>query len=169
MGEHMAYPVLAIVAAATVQAAAPPPLALTCLGAGTANKGSAVTVHTNTEVSGMVGTTIVSGSDTGTSTVFIPRHEGYSDQVDIRLFSGDDKIRLPRTTLPLFHGGAEGWFRLKKVVADVRAIRAEAVVNFMNHPKIYIDRVTGTISISGKGGNYSGQCEVIDANAPAKF
>jgi hypothetical protein len=39
----------------------------------------------------------------------------------------------------------------------------------MNNPKVYIDRVTGTISISGRAGDYSGQCEVIDTTAPAKF
>jgi hypothetical protein len=71
--------------------------------------------------------------------------------------------------LPPLHGGTDGWFKLKNVKTDERTIRAEAAVNFMNHPKVYIDRVTGTISISGKAGDYSGQCEVLEASAPAKF
>ena len=39
----------------------------------------------------------------------------------------------------------------------------------MNNPKVYIDRVTGTISISGRAGDYSGQCQAVQADAPAKF
>jgi hypothetical protein len=40
----------------------------------------------------------------------------------------------------------------------------------INHSgKVFIDRVTGTISISGKAGDYTGQCQAIDPNAAAKF
>lgn len=84
----------------------------------------------------------------------------------MRLFGGDDRIRLPRTMLPPLRGGKEGWFKLKNVVADARSIRASAAVNIISNPKVFIDRVTGTISISGKAGDYSGQCEVIDTTKP---
>ena len=76
---------------------------------------------------------------------------------------------MPRTMLPPLHGGQAGWFKLKNVVADARSIRASAAVNFMNNPKVFIDRVTGTISISGRAGDYAGQCQVIDTNAAPKF
>jgi hypothetical protein len=156
--------------AAMPQAAAPrAPLNLTCGGTGTANKVSRVSGQTDVHMSGMVGTTMVSGNGYGTTTVNIPREQAFEDQVDVRLFSGDDRIRLPRTMLPGWHGGENGWFRLKNVVADERSIHAEAYVNLLNHPKVYIDRVTGTISISGKSGDYSGGCQVIPADAPAKF
>lgn len=97
------------------------------------------------------------------------RQQGFEDQVDVRLFSGDDRIRLPRTMLPVAHGGRDGWFKLKDVEADARSIRAKASVNFINSPKVYIDRVTGSISISGRHGDFTGQCQAYDANAPAKF
>lgn len=151
------------------QAPAQQPLNLTCLGAGEANKVTAHSAYSYGSMSGMVGTTPVSGSGSATTTVYGTRQEGFSDQVDVRLFSGDDRIRMPRTMLPLFHGGADGWFRLKNVIADTRSIHASVAVNFINNPKVYIDRVTGTISISGKAGDYSGQCQVIDPNVPAKF
>ena len=165
----------ALVAFAAAQAAAPAPqppqapLNLTCGGAGTANKVSHATGETNVQVSGMVGGSMVSGSGYGTTSINIPRQQGFQDQVDIRLFSGDDRIRMPRTMLPMFHGGSDGWFKLKNVKVDARAIHASVAVNFMNNPKVYIDRVTGTISISGRAGDYSGQCEAIQADAPAKF
>jgi hypothetical protein len=144
-------------------------LNLTCGGAGTANKAVAINGYSNTYVSGTVGTTPVSGGGQTNTTVYGTRQQGFEDQVDVRLFSGDDRIRLPRTLLPPLHGGSDGWFKLKNVEADARSIHASAAVNFMNNPKVYIDRVTGTISISGRAGDYSGQCEVIDSNAPAKF
>lgn len=160
---------LAVQAAAAEVTPVHQPLQLTCFGGGTANKFTMVTGSSDTHVSGMVGTTPISGSGHGTTTVTVPRQQGFSDQVDIRLFSGDDRIRLPRTILPLLRGGKEGWFKLKNVVADARTIRAKAAVNLINNPNVYIDRVTGTISIAGKAGDYSGQCQSTDLNATPKF
>ncbi len=99
----------------------------------------------------------------------IQRQQDFADQVDVRLFSGDDRIRMPRTMLPLIRGGSEGWFKLKDVKVTDRAITASAAVNFLNNPKVHIDRLTGTISINGKAGSYSGQCEAVDPNAQRKF
>jgi len=158
-----------LAALVVAQAPAQQPLQLTCFGAGTANKATARTAYSNAYVSGSVGTTPYSGSGNATTTVYGTRQQGFEDQVDVRLFGGDDKIRLPRTMLPALHGGNDGWFKLKNVVADARSIRAKAGVNFMNSPNVLIDRVTGTISISGKAGDYTGQCQVIAADAPAKF
>ena len=110
-----------------------------------------------------------SGSTSGTTTIVGKRQQGFSEQVDIRLFSGDDRIRLPRTMLPPLHGGQAGWFKLHDVVADAHTIRASAGINFMSNPKIYIDRVTGTISISGRAGDFTGQCQAFDASAAPKF
>jgi hypothetical protein len=160
---------LLLAAAAAAQAAPQQPLALTCFGGGTAKKVTVINGGSTGYVSGMVGTTPVSGTVSGSSSVVIPRSEGFSDQVDVRLFGGDDRIRLPASTIPSIHGGNAGWFRLKDVVADAHSIHAKAEVNFINKPSIYIDRVTGTISIAGKDGHYTGQCQIIDANAPAKF
>lgn len=129
------------------------PLALTCAGGGAATKASV----------GMIG-------GTGWSANVVTHHDrGFSDQVDVRLFSGDDRIRMPRTMLPRIHGGADGWFKLKNVVADARAIHGSVAVGLLNNPKLYIDRVTGRISISGKSGDYSGDCQVISADAAPKF
>ena len=145
------------------------PLNITCLGGGTANKVTVATVNSYSNFSGSVGTTPVYGSASGSGTVMGTRQQGFEDQVDVRLFSGDDRIRLPRTILPPIHGGSDGWFKLKNVQADARSIHASAAVNFMNNPKVYIDRVSGTISISGKAGDYSGQCQAVAADAAPRF
>lgn len=166
----MAFSSIALAALVAAQAGAPQaPLNITCGGAGTANKVATATANTSGNFSGNVGTAHVSGSTDSTTRMIGRRQQGFEDQIDVRLFSGDDRIRMPRTMLPAIHGGSDGWFKLKNVQVDTRSIRASAAVNFMNNPKVYIDRVTGTISISGKAGDYSGQCEAVQADAPAKF
>ena len=150
-------------------AVAQPPLNLTCVGGGTANKAAVATVNSYGNAYGNVGTTPFSASGHGSSTVMMMRHQGFEDQVDLRLFAGDDRIRMPRTMLPPLHGGADGWFKLKDVRIDDRSIKASAAVNFMNNPKVYVDRLTGTITISGKAGDFTGQCEAMDPEAPKKF
>jgi hypothetical protein len=144
-------------------------LQLTCLGSGTANKLAVATVNSNSDVYGSVGTTPFSAYGSGNSTIMGQRQQDFREQVDIRLFSGDDRIRMPRTMLPPIHGGNAGWFKLKNVVADARSIKGKAALSFMNNPNVFIDRVTGTISISGRAGDYTGQCEVIDASAAPRF
>lgn len=150
-------------------ATAQQPLNLTCFGSGTANKFASTTINSHGSFSGSVGTTPVMGSGNGSSTVVTRREQAFGDQVDIRLFGGDDRIRLPRTMLPPLHGGNDGWFKLKNLRVDARTIRGKAAVNFINSPNIFIDRVTGTISISGKAGDYSGQCQAVAADAAPKF
>lgn len=145
------------------------PLNITCVGGGTANKVAVATVDSSGSFAGNVGTTPFYGSGSSSSTVIGTRQQGFADQVDIRLFSGDDRVRLPRTILPPIHGGSDGWFKLKNVQVDARSIRASAAINFMSNPKIYIDRMTGTISISGRAGDYSGQCQAVAVDAVAKF
>jgi hypothetical protein len=129
------------------------PLNLTCAGAGIADK--------------QRGSIIAGGW--GWASMVSHHDRQFADQIDVRLFSGDDRIRIPRTMLPALHGGQDGWFKLKDVEADARSIRAHAAVAAFHNPKVYIDRVTGTISISGKSGDYSGQCQAMDPNAAAKF
>lgn len=165
----MTVSIFALAAIAAAQGPAQQPLKLTCLGAGTANKTTVHTGRSSGNVMGNIGGTPVYGTTSGTTTVYGSRSHGFEDQVDVRLFIGDDRIRLPRTMLPPIHGGEAGWFRLKNVQADARSIKASAVVNFMNNPKVHIDRVTGTISIAGKAGSYAGRCEAMQADAPAKF
>lgn len=152
-----------------LQATSTQPLNLTCFGGGSANKIAVTSVYGSNSGSGSVGTTPFSYGGSGNATAYSRRQQGFQDQVDINLFSGDDRIRMPRTMLPAIRGGKDGWFKVKNVVADSRSIRGSVAVNFINNPKLHIDRTTGTISISGKAGDYAGQCEAASPDAPAKF
>jgi len=132
---------------------------LICGGAGTAVK---------TSSSNAFGST--SNGESATATIVTRRDRDFADQVDVELDGNAGRIRLPRTMLPMLRGGKEGWFQLKNLKISDRAITANAAVNFMNNPKVHIDRVTGSISISGKNGDFSGQCEAFDpATMPKKF
>jgi hypothetical protein len=130
------------------QAATLQPLNLTCFGGGTANKPSVATVNSYGSFSGNVGSTPVYGNGNGASTIVGQRHQTFDDQVDVRLFAGDDRIRLPRTMLPPAHGGTNGWFKLKDVVADARAIRAKAAVNRPISTSIVAASMSRTVPIS---------------------
>ena len=152
-----------------LQSVSTQPLNLTCMGGGTANKITVTNVYGSTSGYGSVGSTPYSYNGSGNATAYGQRQQGFADQVDVRLFGGDDRIRMPRTMLPPIRGGSDGWFKLKNVVADARSVRAKVAVNFINSPKVFIDRVTGTISISGKAGDFAGQCEAVNGDAPAKF
>lgn len=160
--------VLAAVQAVAQPVALQPPLQLTCMGGGAANKTASMTVQTEKKKSENA-SLFDSKTDTTKKTVTQNYQQEFGDQLDIRLFSGDDRIRMPRAMVPDLHGGQGGWFKLKNVVADARSIRADIGLAFLSTPKLFIDRVTGAISISGKAGDYTGQCQVIDPNAPARF
>ena len=69
---------------------------------------------------------------------------------------------MPRTMLPPIHGGDDGWFKLKNIKIKPNEITASVGVNFINSPKLRLDRYSGAISISGKAGDYSGQCQRFD-------
>jgi hypothetical protein len=158
-------------AAAAQAGAAPPspmaPLQLTCVGAGTANKTISEKVESKSRLPAPPGQ--LSQDKTETKTISRKIQQEFADQVDVRLFSGDDRIRMPRAMLPELHGGSGGWFKLKNVTGDQRTIQAKIAVAFLVSPKLFIDRVTGIISISGDIGDYSGQCEVYDPNARPRF
>lgn len=131
---------------------------LACLGAGSANKQSysSATVQDNWGNSAW-------GQAIGTRSV------PFDDQVNVEINDDDTgRIRLPRVMLPPVHGGDDGWMKLKDVRRSDREITATAAVNFINSPKVRLDRVTGRISIDGKVGNYSGECQKFDPAAKTK-
>jgi hypothetical protein len=112
-----------------------------------------------------------SAGNSGWGQVVGRRDVPFEDQVNIDVGDGaESRIRMPRTMLPAIHGGDGGWFKLKNVKVTDAEITGSAAVNMINNPKVRIDRLTGTISIDGRSGTYSGECQAYDpANAPRKF
>lgn len=152
----MILPVLVVLLLQEPQSAR---LQLSCGGAGAANKTTTATASAYDSNGGSAYVT-AQGS----------RSEGFADQVDLWVEGAEGRIRLPRIMLPIVHGGDGGWFKLKDIRVTDDTIDASAAVNFMNNPKVHIDRRTGSISIDGKAGHYSGECERVDpASQPRRF
>lgn len=134
-------------------------LHLVCGGAGTATKPDFTFVDGSTSY----------GSEFS-ATAMGTRDRNFADEVSVRLDDADPRIRLPRSMLPPARGGKDGWFKIKNLKITDQDITGSAAVNFINNPKFRLDRITGSISISGKAGDYSGRCEPFDpATAPRKF
>ncbi len=91
------------------------PLQLTCLGAGTANKLKSTSVFGSGNQSGIIGSTLYSGNSSGSATIIGTQDRPFEDQVDLRLFNGDDRIRMPR-----YHVASDSWRERWLVQAEER-------------------------------------------------
>lgn len=126
-------------------------LNLMCFGGGAANKATSATAWGWN-----------SNGTTSTATVFGERSQGFEDQVNLRIQGNEGRLRMPRTMLPAIRGGDDGWFKLHDIKLKANEITASIGVNFINNPRLRLDRYTGAISISGRAGDYTGQCRPYD-------
>lgn len=126
-------------------------LNLICGGQGAANKPTTINAYAWD-----------SGGGSANATINGTRAVGFGDEVALWIEGGDGRLRMPRAMLPAIRGGDNGWFKLKSIVVTGREITASVAVNALNNPKMRLDRMTGSISLSGKAGDYTGGCEKFD-------
>lgn len=138
-------------------------LLLVCMGGGTAIKPDVATVDGTHSGSYDYGRGEYSGSSS--AVIQGQRTQDYADQVDIEIEGEAGRIRLPRVVLPPIRGGENGWFELRDLSLGERVIEAKAAINFLNRPRVHIDRTTGVISITGKNGTFVGRCQRAEAEA----
>ena len=93
------------------------------------------------------------------------------EMLKVRISGGSGAIQFPKDLLPLIHGSSkDGWFTFTKLNISEEEIAATFSLNFINHPSVTIDRLTGGISIAGLGGGFNGACEKFDpATMKKKF
>ncbi|SFO94150.1 hypothetical protein [Qipengyuania nanhaisediminis] len=135
-------------------------LDLICGGTGAANKIDQVDGYGS--FSGSVsnyGRHIGDVSGSTNMTITGTRRDGFGDQVALFIEDGEGRLRMPKIMLPPIRGGEDGWFKLNKIKIKENEITASISVNPFNNPKMRVDRYTGAISISGKAGDYIGQCQ----------
>lgn len=142
---------LAAISMATATPCVATDLHLICGGGGSATRVNSTNVYASD-----------SNGNSGTATITSRGSQDFEDQINVEIVNGAGRIRLPRTMLPPIHGGEGGWMRLMDIRETPNEITAKAVVNFMSRPNIRIDRISGTISISGRVGQFSGSCEAYD-------
>lgn len=126
-------------------------LHLVCSGGGTANKHHSSSVYAQNNQ-----------GNSAWGTVNSTREVGFGDQVNFDMVGDEARLRMPRSMLPVIHGGDDGYMTVKSLKVSAREITGTVAVNPINSPKVRIDRMTGQISINGKAGAYSGQCQAYD-------
>lgn len=129
-------------------------LHIICVGAGYANKIDQSTAQAWNNY-----------GDSASATIQSQSRVGFEDQLQLWVEGEEGRVRMPPSMLPAIRGGEDGWFKLGSIEESDSEIRATVKVNVINNPKLRLDRLAGTISLSGKAGNYSGRCEKFD---PAK-
>ena len=141
----------ALMVSLAIQSAEPFKLNLLCEGSGTQAKALATYGR-------------VRGSDGqwANGTVTTTRDRDFTDAVRVEIAGETGRIRLPQPMLPLIRGGHNGWMNLKKIEVSPDEITAQATINLFNTAKIRIDRVTGTLSLGAKLGQFSGACKAYD-------
>ena len=88
----------------------------------------------------------------------------FGEQMDINIDGASATTRVPRRFLPALHGGNAGVFDIKDVAVTDETITGSVLINLANHPKLRIDRRTGSVTLDGKVGSYSGECRPYDAS-----
>lgn len=126
-------------------------LNLVCDGGGTANKTRSTSAYGWNN-----------RGDSASAVVVGRTQVGFEDQLQLWIEGDQGKARMPRTMLPKLHGGDGGWFDLGDIKVSDSEITGTVKVNFMNHPKMVLDRLTGTISLDGKAGQFNGRCQKFD-------
>lgn len=142
-------------------------LVLACIGGGTALKPDSATISGSQSGSYDYGQGHYSGTFSGS--IDGTRQQQYADQVDIEMNGNEGRIRFPKAMTPIIRGGKNGWFKLRDLDRSGRAITASIGINFINRPKLHIDRVTTVINITGMGGDYTGQCKKVETDAEPQF
>ena len=132
--------IAAIVAAGSAHAQeAGNPLNLVCDGGGSVNKST---------------TDVAQGWNNwgGSAAVIATRRStvGFDDQLQLWIEGGQGKARLTRVMLPKLRGGDGGWFGIKDIRISGNEIAGSVAVNFANHPKLILDRIAGTVTLSGR-------------------
>jgi hypothetical protein len=121
---------------------------LICIGDGAANKAAVTNAYAANSSGGSAWATVTDS-----------RSESFNDQVNVDIDGASGRIRMPRIMLPPIHGGKNGWMEIEKLSVGDQEITGSIGVNFMNSPKVRIDRITGILSLSGKAGHFEGHCQ----------
>lgn len=145
-----------ILAAAIVAAASPAyavDLSLACDGRASVSGAETASAQTTD-----------SNGYTSTSTVNVPTTYSAAERLRVEFKGDTGRILIPRMILPALRTGGmgDGWWELREVEIGESTISSRFVLNFLNKPKVKIDRTTGDIDISGMGIAFRGVCEKID-------
>jgi hypothetical protein len=102
--------------------------------------------------------------------VTTPTRRPFSGTGMLEIKMGTARMRVPDPMIPaLMSGDNGGWYPIENLDMNDKEITGVVHINFLSQPKFRIDRMTGSISLSGGVGDFAGSCNAIDPNAKAKF
>jgi hypothetical protein len=102
----------------------------------------------------------------GTSNTLVRKPFSGSGYVEIS--GGTARIKLPRPMQPLLSGDNDGWFPVEGFFMNANEITGTVRINFLNKPKLRIDRNSGMITIEGGLGDFTGQCDLVQRDPDKK-
>lgn len=94
----------------------------------------------------------------------------YTGTSSVEISVGSARIKLPAPMIPpLESSNREGWFPVQDFSMTESEIKGTVRINILNKPKLVINRMTGTMTLSGPYSDFSGQCERLAQDAKPKF
>ena len=155
---------LAVIPSALLAEKEPVNIYLTCKGSGertVTNKGGALTGT----VGGIGGHRI--GESGSASVGSMTSKAGFSEQLDISVVQTKAKARVPRRFLPFLNNNRDGWVRITNLKIGKDEITGNMDIGLLDHPKLRIDRLAGSVAMDGKVGSFYGQCQMLNPDKPA--
>jgi hypothetical protein len=140
-------------------AAAPQAVTLSCQGSGSVD--ASQTSSTNTY------NYKTQKYESGTATT--TGRKPFTGMTQVEIAGAMGRIMLPKPMKPLMSNDSEGWFPIGNIAASDKEITGQISINGLNKPKMKIDRMTGTIAISGGFSDFTGQCQAIHKDDKPKF
>jgi len=149
----MILSLLALAAAAQQEVRPDAHFRLVCVGAGSAAQPSS-------------GTAMAYGNygDSYTITTTGLGRVAFRGVMQIDINGKEGTVRVPPVMLPAIRGGNNGVIKLKDIRVSENEISARVDYNFINKPRLIIDRLSGAVSMDDRmtQADFTGSCEAFD-------
>ncbi|MBM3114533.1 hypothetical protein [Jeongeupia naejangsanensis] len=96
-------------------------------------------------------------------------HRTFSGAATVEINGNAVRFQIPQEMLPGLNNAHEGWLTMDQPFVGEKEITGVLALNFLNKPKVRIDRTTGLLTLNGGYSSFSGACTKVDADAKPKF
>lgn len=96
----------------------------------------------------------------------------FDASVMVQFWQGGGRIKLPKKLVPPIHsrGSDDNWWDIYNVAMQPDRVTGEYRLNGLNKPRLFINRTSGQISITGTGDYaFRGTCDTVNAEAHRRF
>ncbi|GAB7127748.1 hypothetical protein JCM19000A_22550 [Silvimonas sp. JCM 19000] len=93
----------------------------------------------------------------------------FSGTATVELGDASVRLKLPPALVPVMSDGKDAWYALNDAFIGDKEITGSLKFNLFNKPRIKIDRVNGTLSLSSGFADFNANCALVDQAAGPKF